>query len=76
MGMIAIGAGGLDVAVSMATGKYYVQCPSVLQVKLTGRKAPCICKRCYLKNFTGIISKRWVNKIVEYTGEGLNDLPY
>ena len=42
MGMIAIGAGGLDVAVAMATGKYYLQCPSVIQVNLTGKKAPWV----------------------------------
>ena len=35
MGMIAIGAGGLDVAVAMATGKYYLQCPSVIPVSYT-----------------------------------------
>ena len=39
MGMIAIGAGGLDVAVAMATGTYYLQCPSVVKVNLVGKKA-------------------------------------
>lgn len=38
MGMIAIGAGGLDVAVAMATGTYYLQCPSVVRVNLVGKK--------------------------------------
>ena len=75
MGMIAIGAGGLDVAVAMATGKYYVQCPSVLQVKLTGRKAPWVsAKDVILKILQELSVKGGVNKIVEYTGEGLNDL--
>ena len=75
MGMIAIGAGGLDVAVAMATGKYYVQCPSVLQVKLTGRKAPWVsAKDVILKILQELSVKGGVNKIVEYTGEGLSDL--
>ena len=54
MGMIAIGAGGLDVAVAMATGKYYLQCPSVVKVNLT--------------------VKGGVNKIIEYTGDGVASL--
>ena len=75
MGMIASGAGGLEVAVAMATGKYYVQCPSVLQVKLTGRKAPWVsAKDVILKILQELSVKGGVNKIVEYTGEGLNDL--
>lgn len=59
----------------MATGKYYVQCPSVLQVKLTGRKAPWVsAKDVILKILQELSVKGGVNKIVEYTGEGLNDL--
>ncbi|MDY4008722.1 MAG: aconitase family protein, partial [Candidatus Limiplasma sp.] len=37
LGMIAIGAGGLDVAVAMGGGAYYLSCPSVVNVRLTGR---------------------------------------
>lgn len=56
----------------MATGKYYVQCPSVLQVKLTGRKAPWVsAKDVILKILQELSVKGGVNKIVEYTGEGL-----
>ena len=59
----------------MATGKYYVQCPSVLQVKLTGRKAPWVsAKDVILKILQELSVKGGVNKIVEYTGEGLSDL--
>jgi len=75
MGMIAIGAGGLDVAVAMATGKYYLQCPSVIQVNLTGKKAPWVsAKDIILKILQELSVKGGVNKIVEYTGEGIASL--
>lgn len=75
MGMIAIGAGGLDVAVAMATGKYYLQCPSVIQVNLTGKKAPWVsAKDIILKVLQELSVKGGVNKIVEYTGEGVQSL--
>lgn len=75
MGMIAIGAGGLDVAVAMATGKYYLQCPSVIQVNLTGTKAPWVsAKDIILKILQELSVKGGVNKIVEYTGEGIASL--
>lgn len=75
MSMIAIGAGGLDVAVAMATGKYYLQCPSVIQVNLTGEKAPWVsAKDIILKVLQELSVKGGVNKIVEYTGEGVKSL--
>ncbi len=75
MGMIAIGAGGLDVAVAMATGKYYLQCPSVIQVNLTGTKSPWVsAKDIILKVLQQLSVKGGVNKIVEYTGEGIASL--
>lgn len=75
MGMIAIGAGGLDVAVAMATGKYYLQCPSVIQVNLTGERAPWVsAKDIILKVLQELSVKGGVNKIVEYTGEGIKTL--
>jgi len=75
MGMIAIGAGGLDVAVAMATGKYYVQCPSVLEVKLVGKRQPFVsAKDVILAILQKLSVKGGVNKIVEYTGEGIKDL--
>ena len=75
MGMIAIGAGGLDVAVAMATGKYYLQCPQVIQVNLTGKKAPWVsAKDIILKVLQELSVKGGVNKIVEYTGEGIASL--
>jgi len=38
--MIAIGAGGLDVAVAMGGGAYYITCPKVVKVELTGKLRP------------------------------------
>jgi aconitate hydratase len=75
MGMIAIGAGGLDVAVAMATGKYYVSCPGVIQVNLTGKKSSWVsAKDIILKVLEQLSVKGGVNKIVEYTGEGVKSL--
>lgn len=75
MGMIAIGAGGLDVAVAMATGKYYVQCPGVIQVNLTGKKSKWVsAKDIILKVLQELTVKGGVNMIVEYTGEGVKTL--
>lgn len=75
MGMIAIGAGGLDVAVGMATGKYYLQCPSVVKVNLTGKKAPWVsAKDIILYILQQLTVKGGVNKIIEYTGDGVASL--
>lgn len=75
MGMIAIGAGGLDVAVAMATGKYYVSCPGVIQVNLTGKKSKWIsAKDIILKVLEQLSVKGGVNMVVEYTGEGVKSL--
>lgn len=75
MGMIAIGAGGLDVAVAMATGKYYVSCPGVIQVNLTGKKAPWVSAKDIILKVLEVLSvKGGVNKIVEYTGDGVTSL--
>ena len=75
MGMIAIGAGGLDVAVAMATGKYYLQCQTVVKVNLVGKKAPWVsAKDIILYILQQLTVKGGVNKIIEYTGEGISSL--
>lgn len=75
MGMIAIGAGGLDVAVAMATGEYYLQCPSVVKVVLKGTKSPWVsAKDIILYILQQLSVKGGVNKIIEYTGEGIASL--
>jgi aconitate hydratase len=75
MGMIAIGAGGLDVAVAMAGGEYRLLMPEIVNVELTGKlnkfsSAKDIILEV-LKHFT---VKGGVNKIFEYTGEGIKSL--
>ena len=75
MGMIAIGAGGLDVAVAMATGKYYLQCPTVVKINLKGKKAPWVsAKDIILYILQQLTVKGGVNKIIEYTGDGVASL--
>ena len=75
MAMIAIGAGGLDVAAAMATGKYYLQCPSVVKVNLTGTKTPWVsAKDIILYILKQLTVKGGVNKIIEYTGDGIASL--
>jgi aconitate hydratase len=75
LGMIAIGAGGLDVAVAMATGTYTLSVPKVLAVELTGRLRPWVsAKDVILKVLEVLTVKGGVGKIVEYTGEGVKSL--
>jgi aconitate hydratase len=75
MGMIAIGAGGLDVAVAMATGTYYLSCPSVVKVELKGQKVPWVsAKDIILYILQQLTVKGGVNKIMEYSGEGIASL--
>lgn len=75
MGMIAIGAGGLDVAVAMATGKYYLQCPSVIKINLINSKAPWVsAKDIILYVLKELTVKGGVNKIIEYSGDGISSL--
>ncbi len=75
MGMIAIGAGGLDVAIAMAKGHYYLQCPKVIQVELKGTKPKWVSAKDIILKVLQLLSvKGGVNKIVEYTGDALQSL--
>ena len=75
LGMIAIGAGGLDVAVAMAKGTYSLTAPKVINVELKGTLRPWVSAKdiilCVLQNLS---VKGGVGKIVEYTGEGVKTL--
>lgn len=75
LGMIAIGAGGLDVAMAMAKGECSLTVPKVINVKLTGKLRPWVAAKdvilCVLKHLT---VKGGVGKIVEYTGDGVATL--
>lgn len=75
LGMIAIGAGGLDVAVAMAQGVYSLTVPKVLKVELTGSLKPWVsAKDVILYVLQQLTVKGGVGKIVEYTGEGVKTL--
>ncbi|MEE1038461.1 MAG: aconitate hydratase [Eubacterium sp.] len=75
LGMIAIGAGGLDVAVAMAKGTYSLTVPKVINVELKGKLQPWTsAKDIILKVLQELTVKGGVGKIVEYTGEGVATL--
>ncbi|NLJ40414.1 MAG: aconitate hydratase, partial [Clostridiales bacterium] len=71
-GMLAIGAGGLDVAVAMAGGAYYLPMPKVCRVVLKGRLRPWVtAKDIILEVLRRISVKGGVGKVMEYAGEGV-----
>ncbi|QAT43228.1 aconitate hydratase [Aminipila luticellarii] len=75
LGMIAIGAGGLDVAMAMAKGTYSLTVPKVIKVELTGSLRPWVsAKDVILYVLQKLTVKGGVGKIVEYTGEGVKSL--
>ncbi len=75
MGMIAIGAGGLDVAVAMSGGAFYVPMPRVLGIHLTGKLQPWVtAKDVILEILRRLSVKGGVGKIVEYFGPGVASL--
>ena len=75
LGMIAIGAGGLDVAVAMGGGAYYLSCPSVVSVRLTGRLSRGVAaKDVILELLRRLTVKGGVGKVMEYTGPGVETL--
>jgi aconitate hydratase len=75
IGMLAIGAGGLDVAVAMGGGPFYLQCPKVLGVKLTGRLGDWVAaKDVILKLLSELTTKGNVGWAVEYFGGGVRNL--
>jgi aconitate hydratase len=75
LGMIAIGAGGLDVAIAMAQGVYSLPVPKVLKVELTGSLKPWVsAKDVILYVLQQLTVKGGVGKIVEYSGEGVKTL--
>jgi len=75
IGMIAIGAGGLDVAVAMAGGPFYLTCPKVIKVNLHGSLKPwCSAKDVVLKMLETFTTKGNVGCVFEYGGEGVKTL--
>lgn len=75
VGMIAIGAGGLDVAASMAGEPFYLEMPSIMGVKLTGALSPFVsAKDVILAVLKKLTVKGGLNKILEYYGPGVKTL--
>ncbi|MEE1350905.1 MAG: aconitate hydratase [Clostridia bacterium] len=75
IGMIAIGAGGMDVAVAMGGGTYYITCPKVVKVELTGKLQPWVAaKDVILEVLKRLTVKGGVGKVIEYCGEGVKTL--
>lgn len=75
LGMLAIGAGGLDVAVAMGGGLYYITYPKIVNIKLTGKLPAWVsAKDIILEVLRRMSVKGGVGKIIEYTGEGVKTL--
>lgn len=71
-GMVAIGVGGLDVAVAMAGGPYYLVYPKVINVVLSGRLRPwCSAKDVILEILRRLTTRGNTGKVLEYSGPGL-----
>lgn len=75
IGMLSIGAGGLDIAIAMAGGPFYLTYPRVLKVNMTGKLQPWVsAKDIILKLLEILTTKGNVGWIVEYGGEGVKTL--
>lgn len=75
IGMVAIGAGGLDVALAMAGVPFSIICPKVIEIRLCGKLRPfCTAKDVILTVLAKFGVKGNVNTVFEYTGEGVKSL--
>lgn len=75
MGMISIGAGGLDVAAAMAGEAFFLEMPSIIGIKLTGKLSNFVsAKDVILSILEKLTVKGGVNKILEYFGPGVQTL--
>ena len=75
IGMLAFGAGGLDVAVAMGGGEYYITMPKMFKVNLTGKLQPWVSAKDVSLEILRILSvKGGVGAIIEWGGEGLKTL--
>ncbi|QUH24753.1 aconitate hydratase [Serpentinicella alkaliphila] len=75
IGMIAIGTGGLDVAIGMASGSYFVKVPKIVNIKLSGKLNKWVsAKDVILYVLQKLTVKGGVGKIIEYSGEGVESL--
>ena len=75
IGMLAFGAGGLDVAVAMGGGAYYITMPKMIKVNLTGKLRPFVTAKDVSLEILRILSvKGGVGSIIEWGGEGIKTL--
>ena len=75
IGMLAFGAGGLDVAVAMGGGEYYITMPKMYKVNLTGKLRPWVSAKDISLEILRILSvKGGVGAIIEWGGEGIRNL--
>ncbi|KAF1085719.1 2,3-dimethylmalate dehydratase large subunit [Sporotomaculum syntrophicum] len=75
LGMLAIGAGGLDVATAMAGYPFYVSMPQVVNIHLYGKPAPWVTAKDIILEVLRLLTvKGGVGKVMEYTGEGVSYL--
>ncbi|MDA8443403.1 MAG: aconitate hydratase [Peptococcaceae bacterium] len=75
IGMLAIGAGGLDVAVAMGGGAFFLTMPQVVNVHLTGKLQPWVsAKDVILEVLRRLSVKGGVGKVLEYSGPGVSSL--
>ncbi len=75
IGMLAIGAGGLDVAVAMGGGAYHITMPEMVRVNLSGKLSPWVSAKDIILEVLRLLSvKGGVGRIIEYGGEGVKTL--
>jgi aconitate hydratase len=75
LGMIAIGAGGLDVAVAMGGGPFYLKTPEIVNIRLKGKLKPFVSAKDVILEVLRILSvKGGVGRIIEYSGRGVTSL--
>ena len=75
MGMLAVGAGGLDVALAMAGEPFYIKVPEVVHIRLLGRLSPWVsAKDIILEILRRVTVKGGVGKALEYGGPGASTL--
>ncbi len=75
IGMLAFGAGGMDVAVAMGGGAYFITMPKMIKVNLTGKLRPFVTAKDVSLEILRILSvKGGVGYIIEWGGEGIADL--
>lgn len=75
LGMLAIGSGGLDVAVAMAGAPFYVTCPNIVRIELSGRLQPWVAAKDVILKVLEILSTKGnVGSVLEYGGRGIRGL--